>query len=113
MVDEVVGKTKQRLAKCSNLCVVIKRNAIVVKYIEVETLEKSLEKLVLGFDRARIFERKANEGWAIVPIAVSSRWIFGGFDILDDTEEPANCLGALLLVCEDGDNCGKVESALQ
>ena len=107
------AKLNNGLAKSSNLCVVIKLNAIVVEHIEVETLEKSLKKLVLGFERARIFERKANDGWAIVPIAVLSRWIFGALDILDDPEEPADCLGALLLVCEDGDNCGKFESALQ
>ncbi len=97
------------------LAVVTEVDAVaVVEHSEGERLEKSFEKLVLRLRRARIFECKANEGWAIVPVAVSRRsWLLlGVFEVHDDAAEPVNGLGALLLVFEYGIGSGKVDYAL-
>ena len=44
--------------------------------------------------RACIFECETNEGWTIVPVAVSGRRLLSGFEVVDDAPEPANSLCA-------------------
>lgn len=105
MVNEVVGKQKHRRAKSGYLEVVAEVDAVaVVEHSEGDRLEKGLENLVLRLWRARIFECKANEGRAIVPVAGSRRsWLplFGVFQVRDDAAEPVNGMGALLRVFEN------------
>lgn len=97
MVNEVVGKQKYRRAKSGYLEVVAEVDTVaVVEHSETERLEKGLENLVLRLWRARIFESKANEGWAIVPVAGSRRsWLllFGVFQVRDDAAEPVKWPG--------------------
>lgn len=115
VVNKVVGKRKYRLAKTRYIAVVTEVDAVaVVEHSEGERLEKSFEKLVLGLRRARMFECKANEGWAIVPVAVSRRsWLLCGvFEVRDDAAKPVNGLGALLTVVENGIGFGKVDYVL-
>lgn len=105
MVNKVVGKRKHPPAKTGYLAIVAEVNAVVVvEHSKRERLEKGFENHVLRLWRARKFECKANEGWSIVPVTGLRRsWpLFGVFEVRDDAAEPANGLGTLLRVFENG-----------
>ena len=52
-------------------------------------------------------------GRPIVSSVVTRRLLLNGFEVVDDAKEPANGLGTLLLVCEQGFGDGKFDQTLQ